>query len=914
MSHSELLGVSDGFALFGDNKGLTVVVNLSNLDVFDPVPQVSVEFSRWGEADPAQVPTEAFELADSALGSATRVEGTDVLIASGVADRRSFAIPRAAQEEASRALARSTASQEADTAISRNMAKTLASGVPVGIAKVRHIARFFAHSDGASAMTLSLWGGETANKWAANIVKREQDLAVLAGLDFEPTAPEPEEPVDGEDTYETAEPHAYTPDAAHGYACETCGNDEDAALHTLFPEEEEPEPVAASAARPVVTYDDFTPGVPEPDMYISVDVNGDGVPDQVTGIHLRGADDVWKTWSPGTHSWEDAPEQSDVEPIDEDSAYATALMFDNEGTDAVPARDIDPAEWDIADAARSDLDQYTPEAMDDVSFSVTVDPDSSAVRQVLLHALSGEVWAWDAGGVEWAELSVSPDELAIVDAAQAREMAMRLTASQYEESDIMSRFESAFSRAAWINLADGDGVYSPEERSVNAQRQVRDSMGRFTKAGAVVHVNGSNRTGQVVSVDPEKNTVRVRYSDGKVQELPVSEIVRIGQGTAATGKGERRIFTRDDVTRVARSDDLTAKAVLPAKLPVKSAEDIALMLRDYDAYIKKVRAQESGLQPVFAALDPETTDVPPLYLAQVDELDNTAVVDLFALVPKSKTVSEVILYTRKDGGWMRDDKMLSKLKSTSPPPIVTLDAATYKTVVEQVDSYYKEKGAEAAPAPAPVPPVVASLALPVRAELWDEYGALVPVFEAQSLVAGGVPGVADTPGDVRAARKLRNYWLRGRGAAKIRWNTPGDWTRCVRHLSKYMGTRSKGYCQNLHKDATGLYTGDSLHRKLYGRHMSSPTVVLSSVDDISADTTFPVLLAVDIPSVKDLSLLSTRTSGHELTVGERFLVNGGDGVYTVEVLDPTSITGWESESAVLVAGEGHAMLLQEASA
>lgn len=71
-----------------------------------------------------------------------------------------------------------------------------------------------------------------------------------------------------------------------------------------------------------------------------------------------------------------------------------------------------------------------------------------------------------------------------------------------------------------------------------------------------------------------------------------------------------------------------------------------------------------------------------------------------------------------------------------------------------------------------------------------------------------------TPGDVKATEKLRQYWTTGAGAIKIRWNTDGDWTRCVRQLSKYMTRdQAEGYCQNLHKRATGRYTGDAAHRR-----------------------------------------------------------------------------------------------------
>lgn len=57
------------------------------------------------------------------------------------------------------------------------------------------------------------------------------------------------------------------------------------------------------------------------------------------------------------------------------------------------------------------------------------------------------------------------------------------------------------------------------------------------------------------------------------------------------------------------------------------------------------------------------------------------------------------------------------------------------------------------------------------------------------------------------AATLRRYWASGPGAAKIRWGTPGDWTRCTRQLHKYMGSRAKGYCQLLRRRATGVYTG-----------------------------------------------------------------------------------------------------------
>ena len=62
------------------------------------------------------------------------------------------------------------------------------------------------------------------------------------------------------------------------------------------------------------------------------------------------------------------------------------------------------------------------------------------------------------------------------------------------------------------------------------------------------------------------------------------------------------------------------------------------------------------------------------------------------------------------------------------------------------------------------------------------------------------------PGDGNA-ETLRRYWTVGAGAVKIAWGTPGDFTRCVSHLTPYMGARSRGYCANLHKRATGAWPG-----------------------------------------------------------------------------------------------------------
>lgn len=55
-------------------------------------------------------------------------------------------------------------------------------------------------------------------------------------------------------------------------------------------------------------------------------------------------------------------------------------------------------------------------------------------------------------------------------------------------------------------------------------------------------------------------------------------------------------------------------------------------------------------------------------------------------------------------------------------------------------------------------------------------------------------------------RRLITYWVRGEGAAKIRWGTDGSFDRCERHLAKVRDPG--GLCAELHKEATGEWPAE----------------------------------------------------------------------------------------------------------
>jgi hypothetical protein len=91
--------------------------------------------------------------------------------------------------------------------------------------------------------------------------------------------------------------------------------------------------------------------------------------------------------------------------------------------------------------------------------------------------------------------------------------------------------------------------------------------------------------------------------------------------------------------------------------------------------------------------------------------------------------------------------------------------------------------------------------------------------ETVTFGADGHPEVPNVLWDWRAAlaerdvnapgpgHDLRNYWVRGPGAAKIRWGADGSFARCVAQLGKYV-KNPQGLCAEYHKAATGEWPAE----------------------------------------------------------------------------------------------------------
>lgn len=88
------------------------------------------------------------------------------------------------------------------------------------------------------------------------------------------------------------------------------------------------------------------------------------------------------------------------------------------------------------------------------------------------------------------------------------------------------------------------------------------------------------------------------------------------------------------------------------------------------------------------------------------------------------------------------------------------------------------------------------------------------------LASAFAPGTKDGPGWIThpiPTARIRRYWVRGPGAAKIRWGLGapgGDFNRCRRQLAKYVQNPKwlSGLCANMHKEATGFWPGSRVNR------------------------------------------------------------------------------------------------------
>ncbi|TXH09707.1 MAG: hypothetical protein E6R04_07325 [Spirochaetes bacterium] len=345
--------------------------------------------------------------------------------------------------------------------------------------------------------------------------------------------------------------------------------------------------------------------------------------------------------------------------------------------------------------------------------------------------------------------------------------------------------------------------YTTEERSQDASSQLRDANGRFATVGDSGAIKSNGLGAKILSADQTTGQLKVQTDDGQTFDIPSSDFE---VGAQPHPKVDPDIIKNDknlDLTGIVAPapDPVTAKATLSDTPNLMSPIDINDSLEEFSKRItdeRQAKAKEfeklldtpettvvaaaegddlpattgEDTPPPSADPTPDDSDVEPVYLALVDRDDPRSVMELVALVPSTATSSEPKTFKRSGGKWVEDPKILADLRSATPPAMVQLDKEQYEDVIFQIDS------------------------------------AGTTPEEDESVVAAG--GLDKNRGN---AEDLRRYWTVGPGGLKIRWKTGGDWTRCVKLLSKHLGPRAKGYCALRHKEMNGVWPGDRKNRE-----------------------------------------------------------------------------------------------------
>ena len=771
---SKVLFVSDTLGAIVDESQNVVL----ELDLREPL----IASTYWTAEDNRPIGT-AVELAAAAL--------TDLDIKVFSNNDRMYTIPDSVKAEAKRGLEWRKEEDRGGTSVGLNTARTLARGGQIGIRKIRHIAKYFPRHEvdkkgtgykpgqknypSNGRIAWALWGGDAARSWASAIVERENKKAksnsIIAG---------------GLDPMEYEMPKR-------------------------------------------VNYDSFITSKTMPEdnvieFFVRIRLDGSGI-DRLYRIEPAGDIYVWDDgdWDDMGMSNADIPMYDKILdnpndmtkcghiPVDTETALLIAALLDNEPFIAQRVDKINPEESIMYEEALPNLDS---DLLDEIYYEDEMSD------------------AWD-----------------------------------FSNNSLTAAGEQG------PTSGKGDGIDTPADKAARANVQLRDKSGKFAKMGGRVVIGGNQKyQGNIRSMDAATQTVKVELNNGNMIDIPASmtepaeSYVPIPNAVA-----EGELDTSGILGEPRTPMDSPIR--MPGTLPPLNAQNLNLMLTNFPQWVsgqrlspdveskqtpassktptvpsavpqqpqgvekdvaadnplykyypekfnnftKEVNAYnmpelkkwlESGpesrkkLYPFMAgnkyvedpgidspkldkfgrplkasageekAMTPETSDVPILHMAIVSPDDPQAVMDLVALVPASNKDIQPTTYTRKDGKWMHDPQLLLDLRSATPPPVIVLDDSTLVDVLEQMDN--------------------------------------------KAITAAG--GADRNRGN---AEKLRRYWTYGKGGAKIRWKTPGDWTRCYKQLAKYMGPRAKGYCALRHREMNGYWPGDKKNDKTFSSSINT---------------------------------------------------------------------------------------------
>jgi hypothetical protein len=803
----EIIGYDGSLVLIEQAENSVVVDTDLNVIVDSGLTAAMKKKRKWSSKKTCTVGEVVMELANGALSSLD----IKVITASG----RLYTIPASVQDEAKKALEWRKEEKRGGTPVGLNTARTLARGGQIGIEKIRHIAKYFPRHEvdkkakgyepgepnfpSNGRIAWALWGGDAGWRWAKNIVERENKKALTA---------------DGyalNDYY--VEPHIY--EVEDNY---------DAIMDDF---------------KRAIEIENGSEDVDAPEFLVRVRMDGSGM-DRLYKVDVDGQVYVWDDgcWDTLGHiggdvyTYDKALDDpydlvdKDYFTIDPGSAVVISAMLQQNPHSPVSVFDLDNHEAMLAEQAADDIDltmvDYSMVAALAQAPAPGAKPEGDGAYTSEERAKNAAEQPRDGGGLfakEGTSVTVKggqPGTITAIDKAAGT-----------------ATVQSADGTSAVVPIKDTKRAEQVKgqiaQPSPQTPAEPLDTSGILGEPRTPMGRQGAQLPGTLPALTPQDlGKVMADWpawvADARQQTVaPINTTPNdlLGKSTDARTPFNRvkasdiennpKIKQLEKLTGIKLGLDAYKHPLLKSFLGKKNSKGQT----PNAIWYQPVTSSGEDKQPVAVsstdpdvAVTPETSDVPPLFLALVSPDDPRAVMDVVAVVPAGTKSTEPVAFTREDKKWVKNPQILNDLRSATPPPVVPLDTDALTSVMAQTDGVEVETVTASAYTPdlvlmvlfGPNPSSIRAAAAKSEDEL-------------DALYAGARPPSAHNIDKNKGnAEKLRRYWVRGKGAAKIRWGEGGDWKRCVRYLSKYLGLRAKGYCQLRHKEATGMYT--STHAKL----------------------------------------------------------------------------------------------------
>lgn len=271
-------------------------------------------------------------------------------------------------------------------------------------------------------------------------------------------------------------------------------------------------------------------------------------PTQIVALNVQLPDDTWLQWDPSQVTW-----------IPSEPPHNSALVAPREAAEF--------AAW-----------QYDQQHGGEGGITSLIDADNllSAIQSAEFSAAFSKVLSLIPRPKSLAEETRPEIYFDDRDDIQVRDVPLRAAGEDQQQQD-----------------ADG---YTAEERSKNAQKQVRDKFGRFAQGQARVALPKGNK-GTIRKIDPDRQTVEVVGDDGEIYDLPADQVTVLDEPPPAAkpaepGKPERQHIDVSKIEAQPRATERTPKAFLPYTLPPMSKEALQNVVSGYQKFIDTERASE----------------------------------------------------------------------------------------------------------------------------------------------------------------------------------------------------------------------------------------------------------------------------------------------------------------------------------